>query len=304
MKALITGSEGFVGRYLRAELENCGYEVTGLDLMPGDKTVAVNLLEAEKVSDLVRSLKPDVIFHLAGQADVGRSWKIPIKTFELNVLGSINLMEALRNYSDSSALVLVGSSDEYGNLGDAGASVSERTPVNPSTPYAISKLAQERMGQVYSKAYGMHICMTRSFNHGGAGQRTGFMIPDFCQGIVKVERGEADAVLVGNLTSRRDFTHVKDIVRAYRLIAEKGRAGEIYNVGSGITYSAQDILSRLVDMSASAIPIRQDPTRMRPSDTPVICCDRSKLTADTGWTPELTMDNILSDAMEYWRNQI
>ena len=304
MRALITGSEGFVGKYLRAELEAGGYEVTGLDLVPGEKTVTVNLLEPEAVDALLAELQPDTVFHLAGQADVGRSWKIPAKTVEINVVAAVNLMEAMRKHCPESTLVLVGSSDEYGNLREAGVSVSEETPVNPMTPYAISKIAQEQMGKAYARAYGMKICMTRSFNHGGAGQKPGFMIPDFASGIVRVERGEAEAVSVGNLASRRDFTHVEDVVRAYRLIAEKGRAGEVYNVGSGETHSAQEVLDRLIAMASCPVPVRQDPARMRPSDTPVICCDRSKLTRDTGWEPRLGLERILADTLAYYRTVV
>lgn len=302
MKALITGSEGFVGKYLRAELEAHGYDVTGLDLAPGEKTVAVNLLEAEKVDALLEEMQPEVIFHLAGQANVGLSWKKPAMTMEINLVAAVNLMEAARKYCPDCAIVLVGSSDEYGNLKEKGQLVSEEMPLQPMTPYAISKIAQEQTGQAYAKAYGMKICMTRSFNHGGAGQKPGFMIPDFAQGIVKAERGEADAVCVGNLSSKRDFTHVKDIVRAYRLIAEKGKAGEIYNVGSGKTYSAQEVLDRLIALAKAPVAVKQDPARMRPSDTPVICCDHSKLTRDTGWEPEIPLDEILKDTLEYYRS--
>ncbi len=303
MKALITGSEGFVGKYLRAELEAHGYDVTGLDLAPGEKTVAVNLLEAEKVDALLEELQPEVIFHLAGQANVGLSWKKPVMTMEINLIAAVNLMEAVRKHCPGCAIVLVGSSDEYGNLKEKGQLVSEETPLQPMTPYAISKIAQEQMGQAYAKAYGMKICMTRSFNHGGAGQKPGFMIPDFAQGIIKVERGETDVVSVGNLASKRDFTHVKDIVRAYRLIAEKGRAGEIYNVGSGKTYSAREVLDRLIGMAKCPVPVRQDPARMRPSDTPVVCCDNGKIRNDTGWEPQLTIDDILRDTLDYYRSK-
>lgn len=301
MRALITGSEGFVGKYLRAELEENGYDVTGLDLAAGEKTVAVNLLDAAAVDALLQEMRPEVIFHLAGQANVGLSWKIPAKTLEINIIAAVNLMEAVRKHCPECVLVLVGSSDEYGNLKEKGVSVNEETETQPGTPYAISKIAQEQMGKAYAKAYGMRICMTRSFNHGGAGQKTGFMIPDFASGIVKVERGEADCVSVGNLASRRDFTHVKDIVRAYRLIAEKGKAGEIYNVGSGVTWSAQEVLDRLIGMAKVPIPVRQDPARMRPSDTPVICCDRSKITKETGWVPEHGIEDILKETLEYYR---
>ena len=173
--------------------------------------------------------------------------------------------------------------------------------MRPMNPYAVSKVAQEQLGRAYARAYGLRICMTRSFNHGGAGQRTGFMIPDFARGIVRVERGEEETLSVGNLASRRDFTHVKDIVRAYRLIAEKGRPGEVYNVGSGTTWSAGEVLDRMTAMASCPIPVRQDPARMRPSDTPVICCDHSKLTRDTGWEPVLPLDEILRDTLTYYR---
>ena len=301
-KALITGSEGFVGRYLRQELEANGYEVTGLDLVPGERTMVADLLDPEQIGRIIREEKPDCVFHLVGQANVGKSWQIPQKTVEINVNAAINLMEAVRRYAPGASILLVGSSDQYGNLKEAGASVSEDTPMKPMNPYAISKVTQEQMGKAYAKAYGLKICMTRSFNHGGAGQKPGFMIPDFASGIVKVERGEQEALPVGNLTSRRDFTHVKDVVRAYRMIAEKGIPGEVYNVGSGTTWSAQEILDKLIALSDKKIPVKQDPSRMRPSDTSVICCDHSKLTRDTGWEPEQTIDAIALEVLEYYRN--
>lgn len=303
MRALITGSQGFVGRYLRRELEESGYEVVGLDIQPGEGAIQADLLNPEQLAAAVRQAEPDAVFHLAGQADVARSWKIPQKTMEINVLAAVNLMEAVRAFNPSVRMVLVGSSDQYGNLGEAGRMVSESLAPHPQTPYAVSKKAQEEMARVYVRAYGMNICMTRSFNHGGAGQRLGFLIPDFASGIVKVERGEAKSLKVGNLTSRRDFTHVKDVARAYRLIGEKGKPGEVYNVGSGVTWSAQEILDKLCAMAVCPIPVEQDPARMRPSDTPVICCDHTKLTTDTGWQPQIPLEDILSDTLREWRER-
>lgn len=301
MRALITGSQGFVGQYLRRELETNGYEVLGLDLQETPETIQADLLDAGQMKDTVFRAKPDAIFHLAGQADVAKSWKIPQKTMEVNVIGTLNLLEAARAFDSSVRMVIVGSSDQYGNLGEAGQCVRETLDTKPQTPYAVSKKAQEEMAQVYARAYGMHICMTRSFNHGGAGQRLGFLIPDFAAGIVRVERGKAKSLKVGNLSARRDFTHVRDVARAYRLLAEKGRPGEVYNVGSGVTYSAQEILDRLVAMASCAIPVEQDPAKMRPSDTPVICCDHGKLTEDTGWEPEISLDVILQETLEWFR---
>ena len=303
MKALITGSEGFVGKYLRQELEQNGREVVGMDVQPGEGTIRADLLDAEKIRELIAAEKPDEIFHLAALADVGRSWKAPQLTIRLNVEASVNLMEAVRQVNPETKLVMVGSSDQYGNLGALGASVSETTEMKPQSPYAVSKRAQEDMAKLYVRSYGMKIYMTRSFNHGGAGQRTGFMIPDFASGIVRIERGQAKELLVGNLSSRRDFTHVRDMVRAYRLIAEKGRPGEVYNVGSGKTWSAQEVLDQLIAMASCPIQIRQDPARMRPSDTPVICCDHGKITRDTGWEPALPMERILADTLTYFRSR-
>lgn len=304
MKALITGIHGFVGGYLRRELEEHGYDVTGIDIRPGEKTVQVDLLDAEHLAQVVAECEPDIVIHLAGQANVALSWKIPQKTMEINLIGAINLMEAVRAYDPAVRMVLVGSSDQYGNLGEAGESVSETLVTKPQTPYAVSKKAQEEIAAVYVRAYGMNICMTRSFNHGGAGQREGFLISDFAAGIARVEKGLADKLRVGNLSAKRDFTHVKDIVRAYRLIAEKGRSGEVYNVGSGIVHSAQEILDGLCALATCPIPVEQDPAKIRPSDTPVICCDNSKLKEHTGWRTTLTLDDILREALDDWRGRV
>lgn len=303
MRALITGSQGFVGGYLRRELEENGYDVTGLDLQPGDKVLQTDLLNPAQIAETVQRVKPDAIFHLAGQADVAKSWKIPQKTVEINVIGTLNLLDAVRAYRKDVRVLLVGSSDQYGNLGKAGERVSETLEMKPQTPYAVSKRAQEDMAKAYVRAYGMNVCMTRSFNHGGAGQREGFLIPDFSAGIVRVEKKLAGSLRVGNLEARRDFTHVRDVVRAYRLISENGTPGEVYNVGSGTTYSAQEILDRLKAMAFCEIPVEQDPAKMRPSDTPVICCDHSKLTNDTGWIPEIPMDVILRETLEWFRSR-
>lgn len=300
---MITGSQGFVGGYLRQELEEYGYIVTGLDTQTGESVLVADLLDYAMVEAAIVQVQPDVVFHLAGQANVLKSWMIPQKTVELNVISSINLMEAVRHCCPTCRIVLVGSSDQYGDLGKAGKLVPETFATHPKTPYAVSKDAQERMASVYINAYGMNIFMTRSFNHTGAGQGRGFLIPDFAAGIVAVERGEQSCICVGNLDTSRDFTHVRDIARAYRLIAEKGQVGQVYNVGSGHSYSAKEILDMLRARAHCPIPVQQSPDKMRPSDTPVICCDHSKLTADTGWMPQISMDKILDEALQWWRTQ-
>lgn len=303
MRALITGSEGFVGRYLRAELTAAGYQVTGLDRTEGPGCVRCDLNDAEVLREAIREIRPEAVFHLAGQADVGKSWKDPAGTFLINTVGAAHLLEALRQEAPEAGVLMVGSADQYGRLGERGLSVREDMETRPQSPYAISKKAQEELGLLYARSYGMRVFATRSFNHGGAGQRQGFMIPDFAAGIVRVERGEEPALRVGNLEARRDFTHVKDVVRAYRLIMERGKSGEVYNVGSGKTWQVREVLDRMRAMASREIPVVQDPSRMRPSDTPVICCDRSKLTRDTGWEPEHSLEDMLRETLEDYRKR-
>lgn len=308
-KALITGSEGFVGGYLKKELSDNGYDVYGADVVVSEeaeksgKVFKIDMLDYESTFSIIDKIKPDIIIHLAGQANVAASWKIPQKTMQINVIAAINLMEAVRNVNSDIRIVLVGSSDQYGKLLEKGVDVKESMETHPETPYAVSKKAQEEMAGIYVRAYKMNVCMTRSFNHGGAGQKKGFMIPDFASGIVDVERGNQDVVRVGNLESKRDFTHVKDVVRAYRLIAEKGKTGTVYNVGSGTAVSAASILDKLVSMADCEIKVVQDPSRLRPSDTPVICCNHDLLTEDTGWTPLYSVDDIVKDTLDYYRKQ-
>ena len=301
MKALITGSEGFVGRHLSAELESNGYDVIRCSLEGGDGYVGLNILDFDAVKKVLSDYMPDVIVNMAGQANVALSWKKPQFTMTLNVNGFVNILDAVREVKPDTKIIGIGSADEYGSLGSKGNNVTEDTSVNPMTPYAVSKVAQENMAMTYCRAYGMNINMIRFFNMGGAGQAKGFMISDFASGIADIEAGKSDCLLVGNLESARDFTHVKDAVRACRLIIEKGIPGEIYNVCSGRTYTAQEVLNRLCSMAKCGITIKQDASRMRPSDTPVVCGNHDKLTAHTGWQPEKSIDEILSEALSQAR---
>lgn len=297
MKALITGGRGFAGSYLKKELIEHGYTLVDMDC--GGKPL--DLLQKEDLNRLLCDRKPDYIYHLAGQASVPLSWKDPYHTFESNVGATLNLLEGVAQHCPSAKILLVGSSDQYGNLKERGELVSENIPLQPQTPYAISKRAQEELGILYHKTKGLSIYLTRSFNHAGAGQRIGFMISDFASGITKIEKGEESYLSVGNLEAKRDFTHVSDIVRAYRLILERGSVGEIYNVGSGTVHSAQEILEKLIFLSSAKIEVRQDPDKMRPSDTPVIRCDNRKLNQDTGWEPCVPLDEILQETLEFFR---
>lgn len=303
MKALITGSSGFYGTHLCAELKAHGYDVIKCDLLASTDTVAIDILNPCMIRLVIDEYKPDVIINMAGQANVGLSWKKPQLTVQLNTIGMINILEVLKDTNREIRVIAIGSSDEYGVLGENGKDVTEDYPVKPITPYAISKLAQEQFAQLYVKNYNMNVCMVRQFNLGGAGQAKGFMISDFASGIAEIETGLRQVLTVGNLDSARDFTHVKDACRAIRLIAEKGHAGEIYNICSGRTYTAREVLDKLISLSKVEIQIQTDPQKMRPSDTPVICGNHDKLTTHTGWQPELDLDDIVVDALEYWRMQ-
>jgi len=304
-KILITGSQGFVGRYLRHELSTAGYSIIGMDIRGtrAEGVLQADIMNSEQVKSVIKAVSPDVIFHLAGRTNILDSWREPQRTVEINLLGAVNLLEAVRDVNKDIRLVLIGSADQYGSIGDKNIAPDESARTQPETPYAVSKKAQEELAQIYVKAYGMNICMTRSFNHSGAGQQEGFIIPDFAAGIARIEAGIANILKVGNLSAKRDFTHVKDIVRAYRLIAEKGRSGEIYNVGSGKMYSVQNILDHLCSMANCLIPVTVDPQKFRPNDTTAICCNYSKLNQDTGWKPQHTMKDILCDILEYYRLQ-
>ncbi|MXI86946.1 GDP-mannose 4,6-dehydratase [Sphaerochaeta halotolerans] len=302
MKALITGSKGFIGSHLSAELEANGYEIIKCDIAEGDGVVAMNIMDQAMIQSVLKKYQPDVLINMAGQANVGLSWKKPQFTVELNTIGLINILEAARTVDPKMRVIAVGSSDEYGNLREIGANVTEDIPVKPITPYAISKQAQELFAQLYVNSYGMDICMVRLFNLGGAGQMKGYMIADFASGVADVEAGKSTQMSVGNLTSARDFTHVKDACRAVRLIAEKGHRGEVYNICSGVTHTAQEVLDKLIGMAKVDVKVVQDPARMRPSDTPVVCGNHDKLTEHTGWKPEMGLDKILQDALNYWRN--
>ena len=301
MRALVTGSAGFIGTHLKAELEGCGYDVVCCDLHPSEGTVAMDITDPAQITSVLQEYRPDVIINMAGQANVGLSWKKPQLTVQLNTIGLINILEAVRAVNPAIRVLAVGSSDEYGSLEERGVNVTEDIPVKPITPYAISKQAQELFARLYVRAYGMDICMIRLFNLGGPNQGLGYMISDFASGIAEVEAGKRAFLSVGNLTSARDFTHVKDACRAVRLIAEKGRIGEVYNICSGTTHTAQEVLDKLVNMARVPVEVRQDPARMRPSDTPVVCGNHDRLTAHTGWLPEKSMDEILTDSLDYWR---
>lgn len=311
-KALIIGISGFVGGYLGKLLLSEGYEVHGTcfgDANKVDPSASfllheLDINDAQAVEDVI-SNGYTAIFHLAAQASAAISWDRPGLTFSINAGGAINVLQAIRKHAQDAGVVLVGSSEEYGKITEGNHLVDESHDAQPGNPYAVSKLAQNHLGRLYAQAYGLRIVMTRAFNHTGPGQTDTFAIPSFARQIAEAEAGIIPpAMKVGNLAAQRDFLDVRDVVRAYYLLSQKGEPGQTYNIGLGSAQSMQAMLDILLSLSSVRMEVQQDPARMRPIDTPVIVCNNNKLRQATGWQPEYELDQTLADVLEYWRNTV
>lgn len=309
MKALIIGGGGFAGGYLIRELSQNGYEVTATCLdgenIEGDCVIrTLDITLKDDISAVLENVQPDFIFHLAAQSSVAVSWKNPRLTAEINVIGAINVLEAVREYGGKNRLIVIGSGEEYGYIRENACPLKETEPLHPGNIYAATKVCQEMTAEIYAKAYKMDIVMVRAFNHSGPKQDSTFVISDFCRQIAEIERGEKPPVMrVGNLSAKRDFTDVRDITRGYRLLAENGVSGQIYNIGRGNAVSIQYILNTALSLSDADISVEKDPARLRASDIPIIEPDISKITADTGWTAEISVEQTIADTLDYWRKR-
>lgn len=306
MKALVIGGGGFVGGYLTEELAAHGYEVSATclpgEIISGDRELLpLDIGSKEDISAILGETSPDVVFHLAAQSSVALSWKEPQLTAEVNVIGGINLLEALRGKNIRT--VLIGSGEEYGYIRQNACPLSEDEPLRPGNVYAATKACQEMLGQIYARAYSMDIVMARSFNHSGPGQSRTFVISDFCRQAAEIGLGlKAPEITVGNLDAKRDFTDVRDVVRAYRLLGEKGISGEIYNVGRGKAVSIGEILDCVIAMADCGISVKTDESRLRAADIPLIEPDVSKILRHTGWQAEISLEKTIGDTLDYWRN--
>jgi GDP-4-dehydro-6-deoxy-D-mannose reductase len=311
LRAFVTGIEGFAGHYLAGELSAAGEEVTGSYLdgsLAGGLSAAglfrVDLTTGEGLADALAKSGPDVVYHLAAQSSAALSFKKPELTFGVNVLGTVNLLEAVRRLTGKLRLLLVSSCEVYGpNPGEG--SMDERQPFSPRSPYAASKAAQEMACTSYAHSYGIDIVIARPFPHIGPGQSDSFALPSFAKQIAEIEAGLREPVVrVGNLEARRDFTDVRDVARAYRLLGGKGRGGEAYNICSGSAVSVGEALGKMLGMAKVPIETRQDPDRLRPSDTPLLLGDNRKLVSETGWKPEHRVEESLRGLLEHWRQRI
>lgn len=315
MKALITGITGFVGSYLAENLVVSGrYEVSGTHMSDDFINVSsikdkldlhkIDLQNKEAVNDLIEKVNPDVIFHLAAFTSPAKSFDDPSGVITNNVTIQINLLEAVKKTQISPKILIVSSAEIYGMVAPSDIPINERVPFNPVNPYAVSKVAQDRLGYQYSVSDKLNIIIARPQNNIGPRQAPGFVVADFAKQIADIEKGRAEPVIkVGNLSAKRDFTDVRDIVRAYVDLIEKGEKGEAYNLGSGKSIKIEDILNKLLSFSEKEIKVEVDPAKIRPVDVPEIFCDNSKIAQATGWQPEIDIDTTLEETLEYWRNQ-
>lgn len=318
MRVLITGITGFVGSHLadyiienhpevevfgmvrwRSRMENILHIVDKVVLVEADLKDIVSLKKC------LVDIKPDRIFHLAAQSFVPTSWKLPAETFAINSIGQINLFEAVLSLNLSPKIQVTGSSEEYGHVNSDEIPMKETNPLRPLSPYAVSKVAQDLLGWQYFKSYGLKTVRTRGFNHTGPRRGDVFICSNFAKQIAGIEKGKREPVLyVGNLEAKRDFTDVRDIVRAYWICVEKGEEGEVYNIGTGKTYSMREVLDILLSLSKVEVRTEVDPNRLRPSDVPVLLSDSLKFRKLTGWEPKIPFQQSLEDLLNYWRERI
>jgi len=314
MKVLISGISGFAGSHLAEYILSLGHEVHGttrwrsnLENLQEIKDVITlhecDINDAFAFQEVIKKVKPDRIFHLAAQSFVKSSWTEPYQTLHTNVIGELNLFEAVRNIPNYKPKIqIAGSSEEYGHTET---SLNEESPLKPLSPYGVSKVAQDLLAYQYFKSYGMHIVRTRGFNHTGPRRGDVFVCSTFAKQIAEIEKDKKKLpiIKVGNLDAERDFTDVRDMVRGYWLALEKGEAGEVYNICSGKAIPIKNILRKLISMSKRDIQIRNDPERMRPSDLKVLIGDNTKFCEKTGWKPQIPIDKTLEDLLNYWREK-
>lgn len=310
-KVLVVGAAGFVGAYLIKELEKQGFEIHATKLhneqfqIKNGKVYDLDILDKESIISLLFDIRPDCIFHLAAQSSVGVAWKKPCLTVDININGSINLMDAIRELYYKPRILLIGSGEEYGYIRLEENPISEENLLRPGNIYAATKACQNMVGNVYARAYDMEIISVRAFNHIGPGQAPMFVVSDFCKQVAEIEKGLKEPVIyVGNLNAKRDFTDVRDVVKAYVKLMEKGVAGETYNVGSGNAKTIQMILELILKMSGKKIEIRVDRNKLRPVDVPIIQADITKIKTKVGWHPEIPLEQTLCETLNYWREHV
>ena len=293
MKLLLTGANGFVGRYVQAALP-CVPLPDGLDLR-----------DRAALTAAVAAMRPDAVLHLAAQSFVPAAFENPRETFDINLYGTLNLLETLQAAEFKGRMLFVGSGDTYGQVEERNLPVREDHSLHPRNPYAVSKVAAEALCYQWSQTAGFEIVMVRPFNHIGPSQSPRFAIADFARQVTEIRLGRRAPVLqVGDIDVTRDFTDVRDVVRAYSLLLELGRNGGIYNVCSGREYSIRDLLQQLITIAGVDATIEQDPTRLRRAEQRRMVASFEALHRDTGWQPVISVEESLQDLLNDWKEQL
>ena len=314
-KILITGFSGLVSHHFLKYLEYHGVEsvIKGVDFIEPDlkheqfrsikvEYEKVDLLDRNKVECVIHEFKPDYILHLASFSSVAFSWSEPVTSFQNNTNIYLNLMEAVRIIDLPTRILSIGSSEEYGDVDEKDLPLKESHSLKPVSPYAVARVSQELLSQVYERGYGLDIVMTRSFNHIGPFQKEIFVVPSFVKQLVRIKQnGGRGELITGNLDIIRDFTDVRDVVSAYYLLLTQGKKGHIYNVCSGIGFSLKQVVDRICGILNIAANIRLDPNLIRPNDNKIIIGSNEKIKNAYGWEPRFTLDQSLNDIINYWQ---
>lgn len=315
-RVLVTGASGFVGAYLlravAARYPQARLYTTALHAHEDTHThgieahvLVADMRDPTAVRAAVQDAQPNLIFHLAGQASVVAAWADPAGTLATNAGGTIHLLEAVRTSVPTARVLLIGSSEQYGPVAPADNPISERQSQHPTNPYAVSKAAQELIGLQYMAAYGLDVVCARAFNHFGPRQLEHYVVASFARQLASIERGMAPPrLMVGNLSAQRDFLPVEDVVAAYLALAERGRSGEVYNVGSGVPHAISAVLESLIACAAIDVRVEVDSARLRPVDVPLAYADVTKLRQETGWQPTHDFTRALADVLDYWRSAL
>ena len=317
MRILITGISGFAGSHLAEYfLDEGKHEVYGTIKWRSDRQNIIgiqdkirlyecDIKDAFSVNTIIEQIKPDQIFHLAAQSYVLFSWRAPQETLTTNIIGEVNLFEAVRAAKLDPYIHIAGSSEEYGMVYPDELPIKETNPLRPLSPYGVSKVTQDFLGYQYFKSYGLKIVRTRAFNHTGPRRGAVFATSNFAKQIIEIEKGKRKPVIqVGNLEAVRDFLDVRDVAKAYAFSLSKGEPGEVYNISSGVGVKIKDMLDKLIALSKVNLKIETDPSRMRPSDVELLIGSAEKFKKATGWKPAIPFDQTLTDLLEYWRQRI
>jgi GDP-4-dehydro-6-deoxy-D-mannose reductase len=300
MRALVTGGLGFVGKHLLAHLRASGDEVVVLD---HHGEAAVDITDQRAVQDAIGRARPSAVYHLAGWADVGGSWQHPVEAFRTNAEGTLNVLLACAA-SGVDRVLSVGSADVYGVVTESELPLTEASPLRPASPYAASKVAADYLGLQAFLGQGLGVVRVRAFNHLGPGQTDRFVAAALAARIAANERDGGEIVRVGDLSARRDFTDVRDVVRAYRLLVQLGTPGEVYNVCTGADLAVQDLADKMLALAAHPMRLEPDPSLLRPVEIPVLRGDASKLRSATGWEPVIPIDETVADLLDDQRARL